>query len=672
MLRVRDLLLTLAAVCLLVASLDVRSRIIKASALGESGPRKSDENIDRLMGKIRRNLNGELKWVDVAPAARANTLASKRVATNGHEESSYNHYENKTKATSDRPNEQELGARRAAGGSGQRYREAQEVRAESLRSRLEGERRKQNSTLYLLNYLPQASPSPASAQQAESRADVRADEQQQQPAFTLLPPYNQQQQQQQQLAQNNLRQALNNYQRYSQNQQQLSPELLHQLRLLQRPAQSGAAGADQNQALLRSLLQPQQPAQTQTNNSSQQQALSPLHLLRGPLQALLPGFNQNQNVGQSQSQNQDDQRRGSKGVGGQSGANAQLPALFNPFLAGAGQQQQQQPLPALHALYQQLPIYQALLAARQRQEALEAAQKVRQQQQQQHQQQLLANLQPAGPNLAHSPRPSQPADFRPPQQQLPLSPPASTEAPVAGGGAQRPNEAPVSFDDDEPKGDSRGSDNNGDDQTNTQPESEQNRSDEQSQQNNERQENGGGGANAEQDDPDLKQFQNLANGGDSFTDLFPPGILSNNDISEIKRQQESQAKKQEEEEERKRQQQQQQQRPTQAEQPVDRFASGGQPQQVKGEQQQPPPPAASQEQPADDEGGEGPADSGGGGGGDQEEGGGGGGEGQGEGGGEDEGESPTAAALTAQSERPATRSPGVEYAAGSAAGRRRA
>lgn len=67
--------------------------------------------------------------------------------------------------------------------------------------------------------------------------------------------------------------------------------------------------------------------------------------------------------------------------------------------------------------------------------------------------------------------------------------------------------------------------------------------------------NGQNSGGKPEDDPDIKQFQNLSKGSDSFTDLFPPGILSKSDIDEIKKQQEEQARKQEEEERRKQQQQ---------------------------------------------------------------------------------------------------------------------
>lgn len=82
-----------------------------------------------------------------------------------------------------------------------------------------------------------------------------------------------------------------------------------------------------------------------------------------------------------------------------------------------------------------------------------------------------------------------------------------------------------------------------------------------SQQNNDSPDDNGNDSNPEnnqanqEDDPDIQNFQNIA-GDSDFTDLFPPGILSANDISEIRKQQEEQKQKQEEEEERRRQEQQ--------------------------------------------------------------------------------------------------------------------
>lgn len=59
------------------------------------------------------------------------------------------------------------------------------------------------------------------------------------------------------------------------------------------------------------------------------------------------------------------------------------------------------------------------------------------------------------------------------------------------------------------------------------------------------------------DDPDLAAFQKLGGTNDNFPEnLFPPGLLSKEDLNEIKKQQEKQAKEQAEKERRQQQQQQ--------------------------------------------------------------------------------------------------------------------
>jgi len=550
-------------------------------------------------------------------------------------------------------------------------------------------------TLFLLNYhqhliVPQTMSLDGSKSEANSligddlegatsnRQDERVElaEQQQQAPQTQAAPFNllqllqQQQPQAQQgfsapqaplLQDPRIRQMLSNYQRYGAaglpSGAQLGDyqrQLLTQLNprppeLHLRPPATNNQQVGQNQ-------QPQQQQQ-------QQQPFSALQFFTNPLQALLPGLQQPQTTSNQaqvppavtikspdQPASNLDTQRGEKATRTHDQAAQQPRAPFNmmnPFGLNAqtnreAANQAQRPAPNLQELYQQLPIYQALLAFRQRQQALQEAQRL---------QQGLANggVQPimpppqqlpspghpsgeppgaapppfAGPlpalNLLQplQPPPQQQQQTPPPMQQQPHLPGSVQQGPWLGQQAAQPQQngnsnGGVQFDDDnqqrqpqptrneqntnpqsavnghnnqahnnedqnqqgEDGNDNRNDNNNHEDQNaannndannndhpqdNGQNHSQGNSNHDEPNQNDQGEQGGGSGAQAEAEDPDLKQFQNFANGGDSFTDLFPPGILSNNDINEIKSEQDKQNKKQEEEERQRQLQQQGQQ-----------------------------------------------------------------------------------------------------------------
>lgn len=675
MLRASDFLLTLAAFFLLNAALNSSSRhkgaVIVASAAqvsqelvadAKSQQRKSDTPFNLLMHKIKRNL--EKSQADIRPSSAdpksvgvtsQHPQKEQQAKQIGKLENSYNYYANET-ATNLKAAAAAAADERLADQPSQ-HRAAHEVQVKLLRS-LAGTDRdaahqasKSNATdtLYLLTYLAATS----SAPQADSSNEIDVGEQQQAP-LASYPPMPAQPNGQQNQLQENLRQILNNYQRYPQTGGQVDePNRLLSQQMAPRPNQPAYQSMFGNlfPALQAPAAQPSQP-------------ISPLQLITAPFQAFLPGLTpQPPPATNQQAHQQGPARELSAGQPPKSGRprapkRAQpgqpisasvgppasplppppSPPSTPPSAAAPGQMggPVQPQLPSLQAIYQQLPLYQALLAARQRQEALDAAQKLRQRQQQPASglpaglgalglgQQLPGSMQPqlaAGlPPLALAPPPSsqppappslsnswqvQPPPFIPHQaNQLAGQVPALQQVaqPTAQPIPVEPTRQPVQFDDDndsnpaKPNDQSRPGENNeppGDEQPHeqggneqAQPEQDSNNEEapneqqqppanepESEQANNPREPDRneptmdpqqGSGPNdsagqspgsaapgptrAEEEDPDLKQFQNLANGGDSFTDLFPPGILSNNDINEIKSQQEEQARKQEQEE----------------------------------------------------------------------------------------------------------------------------
>lgn len=338
-------------------------------------------------------------------------------------------------------------------------------------------------------------------------------------------------------------------------------------------------------------------------NQQQHQPMNPLQFLTGPFQAFLPQLNtQPQNstaVNQKHLNNNKQRQTTTQPVANQ---NLLIPTNNQHQQAQNVHQQQQQQLPNLQSFYQQLPLYQALLAARQRQEALQAAEKLRQAQLQQHQQQqppqhlsnqlgLLQQLRPPAPQQPANTNTntnsnglttnSQQQDSNSGQSgQTQANKDAAAPANVAN--QENPNAGHVKFDDDEARDDNKPANNNQDADANSNNEDNNNQDNIQNNNNSNQQsdsdnnndktglenepengannganENDGQPAKPEEEDPDLKQFQNFANGGDTFTDLFPKGVLDNNDITEINDEQKKQNKRNEEEERRKQQQQQQ-------------------------------------------------------------------------------------------------------------------
>lgn len=705
------------------------------------------QTIDHWMSKIQRNLGAtpkkltidgenDLQEAKTRQRPRPNVTAPDEPARAARD--SYNFYADETndnqQVTIGQQKQQQPQPVSSSDGDRQQvsqYRQAQEVKVDFLRSNVgspakptgssDSAKSFQNAsssskTLFLLNYqlLPHSKTSkvvdanPAALPEIESNEIIEPREQQQQPPFTLFPPLQQNAggiANQQPLQQPNIRQVLSNYQRYPQAQQM--PD--HQRQLL-----------TQLQPGPRELhLRP--PTQAPALGLANPLGQSPLQLLAGPFQAFLPGL-----AGQQEQQPQANGvqvmrqpgARDSKYDAGGDGEGPKAPtptapqqqqnpfgAFLNPFNlqppatqapSASGQQSAGQAggLQNLQNFYQQLPLYQALLAARQRQEALQAAQKLRDEQQQRQNQvngnqvgnPLLGLIQlnnggaqptlpppqtnaientaspPAPPPFARLPFGLPPAQgvsqlnqqapnaigqspWAPQlQQQLPTQPYAPAPAPPlqpAHGQAQQPvsnQNGPVHFDDEvqnnqlpqqpqqnlqqhhqqnqqhqqpqqpyhqnqqqqqpqpqqppvpvnnnqehENGNDDNQQNSHNDDHGQNDHGNGNNHNDNQDHGNNH--DNGGHGQDhngnrpAEEEDPDLKSFQNLANGGDSFTDLFPKGILSDGDINEIKTQQAEQAKKQEEkerQEERQRQQQQErQQQPQYNNQPINQFAGNG-------------------------------------------------------------------------------------------------
>lgn len=670
MLRASDFLLTLAAFFLLNAALNSSSRhkgaVIVASASQPTlGPnhRKSETEFNLLMHKIKRNL--EKSQADIRPSSADLKAAptSPRPASSTWQqanhtnalENSYHYFANKTGSSASKPAEDALADELPT--SSNNTSRAHQVQVKSLRSlaaanqdALQASKSNSSDTLYLLSYLAATS----SAPQDDSSNEIDVGEQQQAPIG--YPPLNGQHNS----GQDNLRQILNNYQRYphtgvlmDQHNRPLSQQMAP------RPNQ---ASQQPYQALFGNLF-PARQAQPAQPGSLAGQPISPLQLITAPFQAFLPGLTpqppQATNQQAHQQLSAQHQHRAAAGLPAGQPSRPKAPQRSQPSKPAAqpvleqppppplpltpptsiglpnqmGTLAQPQP-PSLQAIYQQLPLYQALLAARQRQEAMEAAQKLRQRQQQPNAgqsalglaQQLPGPPQPPQnqqlppglgslalplpppttssqqtPQSLSNPWQVQPPPFIPHQAnqlagQAPSLQPVQQPQPPA-----EPTRQPVDFDDDnetntaKPDDQSRPGENNeltnaeqphqgGADQAEpeqnghseepaneqqqqpptNEPENEQgdsrqpdhNEPTTDSQQGSGHNDQAGQSpgypdqapARAEEEDPDLKQFQNLANGGDSFTDLFPPGILSNNDINEIKSQQEEQARKQEQEE----------------------------------------------------------------------------------------------------------------------------
>ena len=788
MLYARDLLLTIAAAWLLVASLESRTKrgaVLQASAAeaepaalaaapSTRAPVQQLRRLDGLMSRLRKNLAAESGRRPNASSAAPQANSSSELPN------SYSFFANQIQLPQAQLADE---AREQQPQRDQHFKGAKEVKIEFLRSApaLRGggqsapkseapkqlvahngkrfrngnlakyQRPEANGSaqsLYLLSYqqqqiLPQmlaasASESPRpiirpAEQLGEllSGAEQQQQQQPQQPPFVLFPQLLQQQQNAQQgfsapqapiLQDPRIRQILSNYQRLG-------------------AAQNGANLGDYQRQLLTQLSpRPQQlhlrpptasPAAPGQQTAGGQGPLSPLQLLAGPLQAFLPGLQQPQAQPQSPQQPPpatgfgrpaatptSEGKQAAGGGAGQpvAGGPAQF-SLLNPFgtrnapaTGGGG-------LANLQELYQQTPLYQTLLAMRQRQEALQAAQRARAQPQPQP---LPAGQPGAPPSPSVAPAlllPPPPPGAQPPlfagqlpgqlwgqhQQQAPLgggqSPfqpqqpalPVLPPPPPQQTDTNEPANQPVQFDDEQPRpapnpaapsGDERpsqqhneqnsagGQANEAEPEQNNDQENNSNADQQQQQQqdnNNGSGEQGGGQPEAE--DADLKQFQNFANGGDSFTDLFPPGILSNNDINEIKSEQDKQNKKQEAEERQKQQQQQQSQSQSGQQQPAQQPP----PQQVENSNGNNNEGSQSNDDNEDQGGQEQPQEGGegGGGGGEGEEGGSGGGEGEEPG--EAVVEQAKAAALTgakadgaAASQVQRTRqtsSPGVEYAA---------
>lgn len=708
----------------------------------------SNVNVDSLMLKIKQNIRNQRKQAPQV-AQDKQTNQKQHHQGNFHldpsKHNSYNHFANEISSSTNESNKTNCLSSYHHSTSNNRepnqgkHREAQEVKINFLRqpkghrpvhevngNNLNGQNNQnnpdfrlrqgnivgqQNTSLFMLNYnedpLGQASDK-VEALPDTDRATFKGDsfvdsigvsEQQQRPQsqqpvnpFALFPQFNQQQQQQQSpinplslAQQNNIRQILNNYQRYGANNGPQQVELVEQALRQARQQQSQ-----------------QQPNNVQNSRNSigvpqqQQQPLSPLQILTAPLQAFLPQLNpiqaqtnaingnshnnnNNNNNNQQARQKQNDPAKQGNAMpqgGPTTTTTAQQGNLLNqmngqpnalggllangPFSMIQNGRAQQQPgtgMGNLQSLYQQLPLYQTLLAARQRQEALEAAEKLRQQQLQRNQQPpshlanplglrpltnplqaLTGGLQQPQLGVGQPQQPAnqgglgplgQPAQFGQllPINQFPGTIPNNNKphdnqitGAIQGNSGQTvtpnnlngvkpasdPNLGQVSFDDEANQGakkpaninqpdlgpvnggnensvednsDSNNNNNGSGNSNNDNADSDQNNNNENGSNNNNNNAqsdggnetgsnnddtgsnnadtNSGGMGKAEEEDPDLKQFQNFANGGDSFTDLFPPGILSNNDINEIKKQQEEQAKRQEEEERQKQMQQQQ-------------------------------------------------------------------------------------------------------------------
>lgn len=436
MLRPRDFLLTIAAIYLLFASLELRSRVIRASASDVLGfnnnesNRKSEADIDLLMYKVRKSLENNRHPAQPNEPRSATNFNQALFVNNrqqpaisdinpGHQNhNSYNYYANKT---TNHQQAAEPSLQRASANNAQ-HAEPQEVQVKFLRSLSGSEQaangelalvQPANHTVYLLNYGPQAArdsePQANGVRASPPSAEMRPEEQQQQP-FAVFPPFNQPQPGFQQpiggspqaaALPQNIRNILNNYQRYPQS-ASLDPRLLQQLALQQQPLNPTALdNPDQSQPKSPSQARAspagssgEQRPQTQPQPPQQpQQPFSALQMLAAPFQAFLPGLGQpaqvngpTSGIGQQNAGTAEGAKQQSSGApSGQPITNSQPPfSLFNPF--GIGNQPQQQPggqqTPPLQALYQQLPLYQALLAVRQRQEALQNAQKMHQQQQQ--------------------------------------------------------------------------------------------------------------------------------------------------------------------------------------------------------------------------------------------------------------------------------------------------
>lgn len=697
MLTESDLLLTLSALFLLNAALHSPSRVTRASASelsayngNNEATRKSEADIDLLMYKVRKSLEGRrtLNEQQQQQLSITTNRTDQQHQFNREDDSNHNSYNYYANQTSQQAAETQQLVAPAQTKAHRHHAEPQEVKVKFLRTSSSpsptwpsgaGElvngvaamqtnnnpldQADRNTTVYLLNY---ALPAASSDDRVSPANEIQVgEEQQQRTPFAVFPPFNQPQAgaQQQAVPPNlpeNIRNILNNYQRYPQAAGGLDPRLLQQLALQQQRALSsgspGQAGLEPSNPAANSA--PAQAAKADSSsrapglNSAQQQQqqpqqqLSPLQILTAPFQAFLPA------LGGPGAPAADGQAKPPPSGGSGSGpANANLPqqpfSLFNPFGIGNQPQQQQgqQQVPPLQALYQQLPLYQALLAVRQRQEAMQAAQKMRQQQQLQNnhltqpsatrrpvpygghqaqqpqQQQPLQPLQPLQPTYPGYQQPANPGLWPPPPQQQQQQPQVNAPiqpqvTPVAQHGNQQ---NAVQFDDDnannnnapnqshdnnhgnaqtnqnqndnnhnEPQQNNAQADNNnnnGDEGSNEQQDNNNNNNNNGP---NDNQSNNNQEAKPEEEDPDLKQFQNLANGGDSFTDLFPPGILSNNDINDIKKQQEEQAKKQEEEERQRQLQQQQQQHQQQNSQPINQF-SNETPQQQQQQQNNEPP-----------------------------------------------------------------------------------
>lgn len=719
MLRGQDLLLTLGAVFLLAAALDVkRHKVIRASAL--ESLERNESSVLALMGKIRKNLEA-LRLNNHAPGNQLQQQHQHQQLEKGKHQVSGDGDSNKLQQNSFNFYAHEMNQRPSDISKTQN---AQEVRVDFLRSAPSlpqtgngPQQQHQNATyLYMLNSLNYLSDDQDNELETAAQQPVQ---------FGATPALSQNQQTNNQ----NFNQVLQNFQRLNpqlaqqfqnnpqamqqiQNNPQImqyiqnNPQILTQIQRnpqLAALAQQMLAGAgqppqsSQDQGQFLGNLFPQ-PGPVATPNP--QQPLSPFQLITAPFHAFQRAIAGNQQQQQQQPSAKQPKLKPTKSSTPTREAERQPqpvqppppppPGLLNPFAPLPGQlQQQQQQQPAqlgnLQSLYQQSPLYQALLAARQRQEALQAADKLRQQQQLQQPQQppfvgllgqpqLGQSWQPNNMNAnqaygqlqppVQQPPPPLPSLPTGPQQQPPVganpqqvqfddeaAQPPAQEGPPSGG------DQPTGAGQQNPNPEDQGSNEQGGDNNQEEPEQQEqpqqnddannnndnnNQQQEDQQQQPEQQEQPPSQANearpAEEEDPDLKQFQNLANGGDSFTDLFPPGILSNNDISEIKKQQDDQAKKQEEEERQRYLQRQQQQQ-----QPMGQYDNGNNNNNIN------------QEQPDNEENNDG----GGGGGGEQgepEDDGGGGGENQ---------ESPQAAALTnstqASKQPRFTESPGVVY-----------
>lgn len=535
---------------------------------------------------------------------------------------------------------------------------------------------------------------PRSAKDYESmgtKADIQVAEQQQPTPFVLF-PFNQLQNPPLQVDPlGSTRQVPLNYQGFQN--RHSSPKMNNPL--IDTARQSQLAQLDGSRAPLTNNVQ-----------SLQQQPLSPLQILTGPIQAMLNPLNPSDNRARhgSSTGNQLGQAQADRGLNPTTQRSNQHRGILSSVLTPNNQPQQP---PNLQSLYQQLPLYQSLLAARQRHEAIEAERQRQQQLSQQQPPRLLGNShgRPSTNPLQGWPAPREPS----PEQQTrkPSGPPLSGQhAGRAHSGSNSvdgshtttpPSSSQVDFDDeksrrgqhgnqlDEPASEEQADDQGGEQPENQsnanneaehgegQPEGQQGGNDEQGGQNdgdnsagNGANGSGGAGWRPEEEDPDLKQFQNFANGGDSFSDLFPADILGNNDKSNEKKKSDEESKRQEEEERRKQLQNQHQglnhnhgqptvqpQTPTQHERPIEEKKQQPNKQENEVEQDEGQPEneennSSNNEEPepeSENDQGEGENDTDGN---------------------ETEEENPTAAALTAKSktdEKPSrySESPGVEY-----------